>query len=55
MAARRTAWRNFVAAHGLQACFVDLAAAAPQPVRGEPADGAVIGQLRGALWQPAAA
>ncbi|MBK9607935.1 MAG: DUF2868 domain-containing protein [Betaproteobacteria bacterium] len=55
LAARRAAWRNFVAAHGLQACFVDLAAAAPQPVRGEPADGAVIGQLRGALWQPAGA
>lgn len=55
LAARRVAWRDFVAAHGLPVCLVDLAAAAPQPARGEPADGAVIGQLRDALWQPAAA
>jgi Protein of unknown function (DUF2868) len=55
MTERRRAWREFVAARGLSACVVDLAAAAPPAERTEPADTAVVDQLRSALWQPAAA
>jgi hypothetical protein len=49
MAERRQAWRDFVAARGVNACFVDLRQApATEP------DAALIERLRAALWQPAA-
>jgi hypothetical protein len=47
VAERRDAWQQFVAAHGLAACSVDLAAAG----RGE-ASPEQLDLLRGALWQP---
>ena len=54
MTGRRLAWRQFVSARGLDACLVDLAAA-PQPAqRDKPADDALAGELRAALWQAAA-
>jgi hypothetical protein len=47
VAERRDAWRQFVAAHGLAACSVDLAAAGRVEVAREQVD-----LVRGALWQP---
>jgi hypothetical protein len=48
VAERRQAWQDFVAARGMNACFVDLAhAQAAEP------DRAQIDRLRAALWQPA--
>jgi len=46
IAERRDAWRQFVAAHGLAACSVNLAAAGRVEVPPEQVD-----LLRGALWQ----
>ena len=54
MAERRRAWRDFIAARGLTACVVDLAASAPTADRTEPVDHALVDQERAALWQPAA-
>jgi len=54
MGERRRAWQDFVSARGLNACPVDLAASAPPADRTDPADRAVVDQLRAALWQPAA-
>jgi hypothetical protein len=50
MAERRRAWLEFVAARGLSACVVDLAAPAD---RTEPPEHAIIEQVRAALWQAA--
>ena len=47
VAERRDAWQQFVAAHGLAACSVNLAAAGRVEVPREQVD-----LLRGALWQP---
>jgi hypothetical protein len=47
VAERRDAWRKFVAAHGLAACSVNLAAAGHVEVPHEQVE-----LLRGALWQP---
>jgi hypothetical protein len=47
VAERRDAWRQFVAAHGLAACSVNLAAAGRVEVPLEQVD-----LLRGAVWQP---
>jgi hypothetical protein len=48
MAERRQAWQEFVAARGINACFLDLGRAqAAEP------DRALIDRLRAALWQPA--
>ncbi|HEX6411605.1 MAG TPA: DUF2868 domain-containing protein, partial [Burkholderiales bacterium] len=47
VAERRDAWQQFVAAHGLAACSVNLAAAGRVEVSREQVD-----LLRGALWQP---
>ena len=47
VAERRDAWQQFVAAHGLAACRVNLAAAGRVEVPLEQVD-----LLRGALWQP---
>lgn len=47
VAERRDAWQQFVAAHGLAACSVNLAAAGRGEVSREQVD-----LLRGALWQP---
>ena len=47
VAERRDAWRQFVAAHGLAACTVNLAAAGRSEITREQVD-----LLRGALWQP---
>jgi hypothetical protein len=60
VAERRRAWHDFVVARGLTACVVDLAAPASPADRTDPADRAVVdcavvGQVRAALWQPAAA
>jgi hypothetical protein len=46
VAERRAAWQQFVAAHGLSACSVDLAAAGSGEVPREQVD-----LVRGALWQ----
>jgi hypothetical protein len=54
MAERRRAWREFIAARGLTACVVDLATPAPPADRTQPADHALVDQMRAALWQPAA-
>lgn len=48
LAVRRGAWEAFVAARGLTACVLDLAAA-PAPAIDEGA----VERLRAALWQPA--
>ena len=47
VAERRDAWQQFVAAHGLAACSVNLAAAGRVEVPLEQVD-----LLRGAVWQP---
>jgi len=47
VAERRDAWQQFVAAHGLAACSVNLAAAGHTEIPREQVD-----LLRGALWQP---
>ena len=47
VAERRDAWQQFVAAHGLTACSVNLAAAGRVEISREQVD-----LLRGALWQP---
>jgi hypothetical protein len=48
LAERRQAWQEFVAARGINACFLDLGRAqAAEP------DRALIDRLRAALWQPA--
>jgi hypothetical protein len=54
MAERRRAWLEFVAARGLSACVVDLAASAPTADRTQPVEHALVDQLRAALWQVAA-
>jgi len=54
MAERRRAWCEFVAARGLSACVVDLATPAPPTDRTQPAEHALVDQLRAALWQAAA-
>jgi hypothetical protein len=54
MAERRRAWRDFVAARGLTPCVVDLAMSASPEDRTQPADRALVDQMRAALWQPAA-
>jgi hypothetical protein len=46
VAERRDAWQQFVAAHGLAACSVDLAAAGRGEVPREQLD-----LVRGAVWQ----
>ena len=48
LAARRDAWEAFVAARGLTACVLDLAA---EMATADPA--AAIRRLRAARWQPA--
>jgi hypothetical protein len=48
LAERRAAWEAFVAAHGLKACFLDLA---ERPATALPDAGAVE-RMRAALWQP---
>jgi Protein of unknown function (DUF2868) len=53
MAERRRAWLEFVAARGLSACVVDLAAPAPPADRTQPAEHALVDQVRAALWQAA--
>lgn len=47
VAERRDAWQQFVAAHGLAACSVNLAAAGRAEIPQEQ-----VHLLRGALWQP---
>lgn len=47
IAERRDAWQQFVAAHGLTACTVNLAAAGRVEVAREQVD-----LVRGAVWQP---
>jgi hypothetical protein len=47
VAERREAWQQFVAAHGLAACSVNLAAAGRDGIPLEQVD-----LLRGAVWQP---
>jgi hypothetical protein len=54
MAERRRAWLEFVAARGLSACVVDLAASAPTADRTQLVEHALVDQLRAALWQVAA-
>ncbi len=54
MAERRRVWHDFVAARGLTACVIDLATSASPADRMQPANPAVVDQVRAALWQPAA-
>ncbi len=48
LAERRDIWRNFVAAHGMTACFVDLGQSNTSASGTENAE-----RLRNAVWQPA--
>ena len=50
LVARRAAWEAFVAARGLRACVLDLAAEQTAA-----AEGGAVERLRAALWQPAPA
>ena len=53
MGERRRAWLEFIAARGLSACVVDLATPASPADRTQPADNALVDQVRAALWQAA--
>jgi uncharacterized protein DUF2868 len=54
VAERRRAWCDFVAARGVSACVVDLATPASPADRTQPANQAIVDQVRAALWQAAA-
>lgn len=54
MVERRCVWRDFIAARGLTACIVDLAASAPPEDRTQSVDRGIVDQVRAALWHPSA-